>query len=178
MPSPAAYPSLSVVTFPAEAVPAEITSARELASITGATAQLAGPATKPGVTVALASRGLPAGLPSQARESEAWMWMRIEENGTGEICATHGSFLFAAVRLLAGASSDLTREKLAAGLWLPATFGWHRPHWDACYAQYWRSARKFDPERYVAALAEAGFTHCEVNGLQAHMPYEDLVAWE
>ena len=106
------------------------------------------------------------------------MWLRIAENGTGEISATHGSFLFAAVRLLATATSDLTREKLAEGVWLPATFGWHRPHWDACYAQYWRSARKFDPERYVAALAEAGFTHCEVNSLQAHMPFEDMVASE
>ncbi|ATC64623.1 hypothetical protein CMV30_12010 [Nibricoccus aquaticus] len=106
------------------------------------------------------------------------MWLRIAENGTGEIIATHGSFLFAAVRLLSSGISELTREKLAAGLWLPATFGWHRPHWDACYTQYWRSARKFDPEHYVATLAEAGFTHCEVNGLQAHMPYEDSVAFE
>ena len=30
----------------------------------------------------------------------------------------------------------------------------------------------------MATLAEAGFTHAEVNSLQAHMPYEDLVAWE
>jgi hypothetical protein len=130
------------------------------------------------VSVALAWRGLPAKLPAKAKESTAWMWLRIAEDGTGEICATHGSFLFAAVRLLATSPGDVTREKLAAGVWLPATFGWHRPHWDACYTQYWRSARKFEPERYVAALAEAGFTHCEVNGLQAHMPYEDTVAWE
>ena len=174
MPSSPAPLSLKLVYHPAQAEPAEITAAQELAKITGASTGTHGP----GVNVALASRGLPAKLPSTARDAKAWMWLRIAEDGTGEICATHGSFLFAAVRLLATSASDVTREKLAAGIWLPATFGWHRPHWDACYTQYWRSARKFDPERYIASLAEAGFTHCEVNSLQAHMPYEDSVAHE
>ncbi|HUG12805.1 MAG TPA: hypothetical protein VMM36_17445 [Opitutaceae bacterium] len=171
MPSPL---SLKVVLHPARPEPVETTAAAELAKLTGAQVATTGT----GVTVALASRGLPAGLPSKAAGSQAWIWLRIAEDGTGEICATHGSFLFCAVRLLATRTSDFTREKLAAGVWLPATFGWHRPHWDACYTQYWRSARNFEPERYVAALAEAGFTHCEINGLQAHMPYEDFVPWE
>lgn len=173
---PATVP-LSFVSYPVSAAPAEITAAEELAKLTGARVGEATSGVR-GVAVAVASRGLPRGLPSKARDAAAWMWLRIDEAGTGEICATHLSFLFAAVRLLGAGTSDLTREKLAAGVWLPATFSWHRPHWDACYAQYWRSARKFDPERYVAALAEAGFTHCEVNGLQAHMPYEDTVPWE
>ena len=167
--------SLTSVFFPTAAEPAEITAAQELAKLTGARASAG---SGKGVSVALASRGRPAKLPGKATAAPAWMWLRIAEDGSGEICATHGSFLFAAVRLLATVTSDLTREKLAAGVWLPATFGWHRPHWDACYTQYWRSARKFDPERYVASLAEAGFTHCEVNGLQSHMPFEDMVAWE
>lgn len=174
--SPASF-SLSHVYHPPGAEPAELTAARELAQLSGA-ALAEGAAGGRGVTVALARRGLPAGLPGKARDAAAWMWLRIRDDGTGEVCATHGSFLFAAVRLLRTAPADVTREKLAAGLWLPATFGWHRPHWDACYTQYWRSARKFDPEQYVAALAEAGFTHCEVNGLQAHMPFEDMVPWE
>jgi hypothetical protein len=166
-------PQLKGVSHPTGAQPVEITAARELAKLTGT--QVGGPG---GVSVSLASRGLPSRLPAKAKDAPAWMWLRIGEDGTGEVTATHGSFLFAAVRLLANGVGELAREKLAAGVWLPATFGWHRPHWDACYTQYWRSARNFDPERYVASLAEAGFTHCEVNGLQAHMPYEDLVPWE
>jgi hypothetical protein len=166
-------PRLKGVSHPTNAQPVEITAASELAKLTGSAIGGEG-----GVSVALASRGLPARLPGKAKDAAAWMWIRIGEDGAGEITATHGSFLFAAVRLLANGVGELTREKLAAGVWLPATFGWHRPHWDACYTQYWRSARNFDPERYVASLAEAGFTHCEVNGLQAHMPYEDLVPWE
>ncbi len=175
MPSTPTPLSLSSVFFSPAAEPAEITAAQELGKLTGARV---GAGSGKGVTVALASRGRPGQLPASASDAPAWMWLRIAGDGSGEICATHGSFLFAAVRLLATGTGDLTREKLAAGIWLPATFGWHRPHWDACYTQYWRSARKFDPERYVASLAEAGFTHCEVNGLQSHMPFEDMVAWE
>jgi hypothetical protein len=173
-PSPLA---LKFVRHPANAEPAEITATSELAKLTGASVSPAA-SKEPGVSLSLASRGLPSRLPAKAKGEAAWMWLRIGDDGSGEICATHGSFLFSAVRLLANAPGDFTREKLASGIWLPATFGWHRPHWDACYAQYWRSARKFDPERYVESLAEAGFTHCEVNGLQAHMPYEDLVPAE
>lgn len=175
--------SVRAVFHAIDATPGEITAATELARIAGIAAVPATSAAGRGVTVALATRDSARSLklpPSADQAGAAWMWLRLVD-GAGEIVATHGSFLFAAVRLLANnvaAASELTREKLAAGLFLPATFGWHRPHWDACFAQYWRSARGFDPEHYVATLAEAGFTHAEVNSLQAHMPHEDLVAWE
>jgi hypothetical protein len=142
MPSTPTPLSLTSVFFPTAAEPAELTAAHELAKLTGARATAG---TGKGVSVALASRGRPAKLPTKAADTTAWMWLRIAEDGTGEISATHGSFLFAAVRLLANSPSDFTREKLAAGVLLPATFGWHRPHWDACLTQYWRSARNFDP---------------------------------
>ncbi len=172
-------PPIRNVNYSSAATPGEQTAAIELALLTGATA--AGrPAPTTGVNIALANRNwVPASrLPAKAASATAWTWLRLTDDGSGEIIATHGSFLFAAVRLLANGLGAFTREKLAAGILLPASFGWHRPHWDACYTQYWRSARGFDPEHYVASLAEAGFTHCEVNGLQAHMPHEDLVAHE
>lgn len=170
-------PAINAVYHHPAATPGEVTAARELARLAGVKIDLAaGPGGA--VQIALASQPGVAKLPTAAKGKPAWTWLRLDENGAGEIIATHGSFLFAAVRLLAHGLADCTREKLAAGVLLPATFGWHRPHWDACYTQYWRSARGFDPEHYVAALAEAGFTHCEVNGLQAHMPHEDLVAHE
>ena len=188
MPMPNTTPTLPpirAIHHHSSASPGEITAATELARLLGpASVVRASSVPGPGVNVALASRGWIAPhvrLPTSAQANAAWMWLRIVGDGTGEIVATHGSFLFAAVRLLANniaALTDLTREKLATGVFLPATFGWHSPHWDACYAQYWRSARGFDPEHYVATLAEAGFTHAEVNSLQAHMPYEDLVASE
>jgi len=166
--------NLKFVSYPNIFEPSEKTAATELAKITSATLNLG----NSGVHVSLATRGIPQNLPTKAKDSKAWMWIRIADDGSGEICATHGSFLFAAVRLLATNLNDFTREKLAIGLWLPASFSWHRTHWDACYAQYWRSARDFNQEHYVATLAEAGFTHCEVNSLEANMPLEDSVAHE
>lgn len=166
------------------ASPGELTAARELARHAGTDCTVApGGAGTAGVRVALASRAAALGLtiPAAASGKSAWTWLRLDERGAGEVLATHGSFLFAAARLLAqnaGTFDGLSREKLAAGVLLPATFGWHRPHWDACFTGYWRSARGFDPEHYVASLAEAGFTHVEVNALQVHMPYEDLAPWE
>ena len=171
------FPAIRAVCHPEGATPGELTAATELARL-GDSTVAAGASGGRGVTVALAGRAGSVKLPAAAKSAPAWMWLRIADDGDGEIVASHGSFLFAAVRLLANGVGDLTREKLAAGVFLPATFGWHRPHWDACFTQYWRSARGFDPEHYVAALAEAGFTHCEVNGLEAHLPHEDLVAHE
>ncbi|MEY2878037.1 MAG: hypothetical protein RLZZ15_417 [Verrucomicrobiota bacterium] len=185
------FPALKSVHHAASATPGEITAAGELARLAPSAslvASAAPAAAGSGVNVALASRNWIdlSRLPAAARHAPAgatpaWIWLRLVDDGggtTGEIIATHGAFLFSAVRLLASGIGDLTREKLAAGVFLPASFNWHRPHWDACFTQYWRSARGFEPERYVAALAEAGFTHCEVNGLQAHLPHEDLVAHE
>lgn len=169
---------LNVVCHPNAASPAEITAAAELARIAGVPLSESSLPCSRGVFVALASRGLEPHLATRIGDSKAWMWMRIDERGDGEIRASHGSFLWSAVRLIASGISVVTREKLAEGLFVQASFSFHRPHFDACYTQYWRSARGFDQERYAAALAEAGFTHIEVNGLQAHMPYEDLVSWE
>ena len=158
------------------AIPVEHTSARELSLLTGAKISLTA---RPGagVNVSLVSRRWGEKLPATARDQRGWMWLRIAD-GAGEITADEPALLFAAVRLLVNGLSDTAREQLERGLFIAASFAWHRPHWDGCNTQYWRSARGFDPEQYAATLAESGFTHCEVNGLQAHMPYEDLVTDE
>lgn len=177
MADPTSLP-IELVACRDDADPAEHTAAHELARVYGATLSTAANVDR-AIVVALASRtSRQPRPPADATSNDAWMWLRITHDGAGEIVATHGSFLWAAVRLLATNSSVLPRENLARGIYLPATFPWHRPHWDACYTQYWRSARGFDPEHYVATLAESGFTHVEVNGLQAHMPYEDFAPSE
>lgn len=174
---PSALAPLNVhrIVYPASARPVERTAALELARLTGATATATA---RPGagVRVALAERKWAAvkGAPTDG----AWMWLRLTGPGEGEIVANEPALLYAAVRLLANGLNDTARLKLDAGLLIRATFPWHRPHWDGCLTQYWRSARKFDPEQYVATLAESGFTHVEVNGLQAHMPFEDAVQSE
>lgn len=165
------------VFYPTPFHPVEKTAAEELGRLTGAAVR---PTNRPGqgVNLALVPRAWAKSLPKGKANTPGWMWLKIEENGTGEIIADTGALLYAAVRLLAHGLGDDAREKLARGLFLPATFPHHRPHWDSCLTQYWRTARRFDRERYVATLAESGFTHVEVNGLQAHMPFEDTVAHE
>src|SRR5882757_7226235 len=114
------FPDLRSVFHATSASPAEITAARELAQLAGAAvAASTGPGR--GVNVALASRGWAKKLPPGAADLPAWMWLRLAGDGTGEIIASHASFLFAAVRLLATGTSELTHEKLAAGVLLPAT---------------------------------------------------------
>ena len=174
-PLPAAVLPLRSVTYPAQGHPVESTAASELARRAGLVATAAGRPGR-GVNVALAANRW-ARVPG-APATGAWMWLRLTDAGTGEIVANEPALLFAAVRLLANGLSDATRARLDRGVLINASFGWHRPHWDSCYTQYWRTARKFDPEHYVATLAENGFTHVEVNGLEAHMPYEDSVQSE
>ncbi|MES2694374.1 MAG: hypothetical protein V4773_12935 [Verrucomicrobiota bacterium] len=159
--------SLPVVVYSPNAQPAEVLAAFELARLTQATIVI-GRQTPGRLFVGIAQQ------PPVRSSSEAWIWLRIRPDDTGEILASHGSFLFAAIRLLGSfESSDLAR-----GILLPASFTLNRPIWDGSFAQYWRSNRKFSPEQYVATLAESGFTHVEVNSLAAPFPYEDSVPGE
>src|ERR1043165_1552567 len=76
---------LAAVSHAVSASPGEVTAATELARLTGA----------------------------KSGGDAAWMWLRSGDDGAGEVIATHGAFLFAAVRLLANGVGDLTRAKLA-----------------------------------------------------------------
>lgn len=174
--------SLSVqpILFPSKAIPAEQTAAAELANLTTTPSQAGSRPQPTAFNVALASRDWSPAATSAARAANAehWMWLRLAEDGTGEVIASDGSGLFAAVRLLAHQLSTTSREKLAVGILIQRSFAMNRPIWDGSFAQYWRSNRKFSPEHYAATLAESGFTHIEVNSLEASYPYEDSVPGE
>lgn len=166
---------MNQITISTAATLAEKEAASVLSQRTGATisssAQPGG-----GFNIALASRGW--SQPDETPSDNQWIWLRLDDTGAGELIATQGSFLFSGLSLLDnGLTADL-RTKLRNGILLPATFNFHRPHYDACLTQYWRSARGFEDESYVRKLAENGFTHCEVNSLHAHFPYEESVESE
>lgn len=76
--------ALKLVSHPREAEPVEITAARELAALSGARVAVR-PEGDAGVSVSLASRGLPARLPTKAKDQAAWMWLRVDDHGAGEI---------------------------------------------------------------------------------------------
>ncbi|MDB6094350.1 MAG: hypothetical protein JWM32_1912 [Verrucomicrobia bacterium] len=167
--------NLRSVAYPAQSHPVEKTAAIELARFAGLTPSAANRPGK-GVNVSLASQkwAKVAGAPAHG----AWMWLRLTDAGVGEVIANEPALLFAAVRLLAHGLGDTTMEKLGRGVLIKAAFDFNRTISDSVLTQYWRTARKFEPEQYIATLAECGFTHVEVNGLQAHMPFEDTVQSE
>ena len=136
------------VSFPTKSVPVEKTVAEELAQLTGANAK---PSSRPGngINVALASHKWVPAAKKAAKNADNWMWLRITENGTGEIVASEGSGLFAAVRLLAHGLTGATREKLASGILIERSFSMNKPIWDGSFAQYWRFNRKFCPDQYA-----------------------------
>lgn len=162
------------------ATPAELTAARELAHLRQTTLAPSSRRNPRGLLVSLATprTTLPRDLIRRASSHPAWLWLRIDDSNTGEVLASHASFLFAAVRVLSTNSSTLSPDALARGIFLPASFAFNRPIWDGAFAQYWRTLRKFSPEHYVRTLAESGFTHLEVNSLATPFPYEDSVPGE
>lgn len=166
---------MNTITLSTAATLAEKEAAAVLAERTGATVTTAAHPGD-GFNIALAEHGWVK--PSEAPKGDQWIWLRLTPDGTGELLATQGSFLFAALSLMEHGLSASLQAKLSDGVLLPSTFSLHRPHYDACLTQYWRSARGFEDEAYVRKLAETGFTHCEVNSLQAHFPYEESVEAE
>ncbi len=119
----------------------------------------------------------PWALPVPHQEG-AWLWARLTPDGVGELSASDPAFLVALVGLLGDGALDDRAEELHEGLRLPVSFPFHRPLYDHVLTQVSRSVRDFDPEPYVAGLARAGFTHVEVNALQAHVPFEPGVPSE
>jgi len=178
--TPLSAPALQAIAFPTKFIPVEKTAAEELARLCTSTARAASKPRAKGFNIALGSREWsPAALAAaHAAGAEHWMWIRLAEDGSGEIIASEGSGLFAAARLLAHSLSAAACDKLAEGMLIERSFAMNRPIWDGSFAQYWRNNRKFSPEHYAATLAESGFTHLEVNSLQASFPYEDSAPGE
>jgi hypothetical protein len=106
------------------------------------------------------------------------MWVRLSDEGDGELRASHPAFLYAFVHLLADGLLDDRSDELADGVLVEASFALHRPLYDQILTQVARSARRFDPEAYVEHLARSGFSHLEVNGLATHIPFEPGVPTE
>ncbi len=166
------------LTLAPSATPAEHQAAARLAARFNTTVSTA---TAPGAgfNLTLSSHHwLPLPEPAQAASAQNWIWLRLTDDLRGELIATQGAFLFTALRLLENGLTPTLRAQLATGVLLPATFDFHRPLFDGCLTQYWRSVERFDDEAYIRTLAETGFTHCEVNSLQAHLPYEESVQAE
>ena len=167
----------TTVCFPQNAHPAVATAAAQLSARGGFAAPRA---TDEADALALDVAGgpwapeaqIPGALPS------AWMWIRLADDGSGELYASHPAFLYALVHLVADDLLDADEQAVREGLLIEPSFALHRPLYDQILTQVARSARRFDAEAYIEQLARSGFTHLEVNGLATHIPFEPGVRTE
>ncbi len=161
--------SIRTIGIPLSAHPGVMSAAQKLCTYLGIESPVMSEEPGVGLNVDVASG--PWSLPV-SHQGGGWLWARLAADGSGELSASHPAFLTALVGLLTDGALDDRAEELAQGLLLPASFPFHRPLYDHVLTQVSRSVRDFDPEPYIAGLARAGFTHLEVNALEAHVPFE------
>ncbi|RMD93339.1 MAG: hypothetical protein D6814_15785, partial [Calditrichaeota bacterium] len=175
------------VQIPQDPLPVEETCVRELQNaglgkyqrIYGEDARkagLSGPVLQ--LMVYRKGRVLPAEILAGAPKEANWAYIRFRATGDGEIYVSHPALLFAYVVQLLEADLDKPVSAFEDGKFFETAFTWHRPLFDYLLTQSWRSARDFDPEGHIREMARAGYTHLEVNGLVAPVPFEDPVPGE
>jgi hypothetical protein len=119
-----------------------------------------------------------AKIKASAPANKHWAYVRVTPSGAGELLVSHPALLFAyTMQLLEDWGSSLLGD-LEKGKYYTAALRWHRPLFDYLLTQTWRTARNFNAEEHIRELARAGYTHVEVNGLAAPVPFEDPVEGE
>jgi len=170
-------PEISAVSIPENAVPVEVSAASEITDLFGASlSRDSTPGT--GLRLSVEDGRWPNLRPADSDPSASWLWIRLSRDGGGEISSNVGSFLFAGARWAGRGFEGLDPDALKAGVLIESPFELNRPLFDASLNQYWRHGRSFDREAYVRRLAECGFTHLEVNGLEGPMAMEETTASE
>jgi hypothetical protein len=111
-------------------------------------------------------------MPARAGATPDRVVIRLLEDGSGMVAASHSGHLFAAVSYLLDVLADRDVQEVAGGLTLSPAFSWNRPCYDLFLTQEGRIQHGLNRETYVRRLAECGFTHVEVNGLASPMGLE------
>jgi len=171
------FPEITTVSIPEHAVPVEISAAAEIVGRFGAKVSRDG-SPGGGLRLLVEDGRWPVLRPADSEPAGAWLWIRLGRDGRGEISSNVGSFLFAGARWATRDFEGLDPEALEDGVLVESRFELNRPLFDASLNQYWRHGRSFDREAYVRRLAECGFTHLEVNGLEGPMAMEETTASE
>ncbi len=109
---------------------------------------------------------LPSTLP------ECFIYLKIDETGTGCLIASHTYYLHGFVQYLL---SDLLDDDIASysgGRIMEQAFKKHRVAYDYFLTQEGRITQGLNRDSYMRELARNGFTHVEVNGLASPMGIE------
>ena len=163
--------SATTVCYPKDGHPSAQTAAEKIAHESGGEARGVNTQPASGLRVGLAGDAWDFALGHPPTDAP-WAWIRVDQDGEGELTASTAAMLMALPGLLREGLTPEQEAQLADGLFLEASFAWNRSHYDYVLTQTARTARKFDPASYLRGLAEHGFTHVEVNGLATPFPYE------
>ncbi|MFV1957822.1 MAG: hypothetical protein ACC662_00270 [Planctomycetota bacterium] len=106
-----------------------------------------------------------------------WVSFRVRDR-EASLAVSHPRYLVAFATWLREARDRDPVDAWRRGRRIEPTFHWRRPVYDLYFAQSARAVRHLDREAYVRAMARAGFTHLEVNGLAAPEPLEEGVPGE
>ncbi|HEX9659845.1 MAG TPA: hypothetical protein VGA18_06060, partial [Rhodothermales bacterium] len=169
-----AVPSIKIVFYPKGSHEVCRTVATAVAGAYGVKAEAAASDPGTGLRVSLAADGwqsTPSGV-----TKDAWVAARIDGSGNGTLASSTPAFLYTLASWLE--TGDISADKLAAGLVVEPAFSFQRPVFDYVVSQSARHTRRFDPDAYARRLAEAGFTHIEVNGLSTPFAVEPGVPHE
>jgi hypothetical protein len=101
-----------------------------------------------------------------------WLFVRIDENGTGYIVSSGTSYLYMLGYHIVEELALQPLETIKNGKIIPVTFTRHRPYYDHFVNQHARSVKYLNHDEYFENLARVGFSHAEVNGIAAPVQSE------
>lgn len=115
------------------------------------------------------------------RQQGAWMFFRINRDGSGEMLASHAHWLYPLSTLVLEEWSGRDGAEFPDGILIIPTFSWLRNLSDFLVGSL-RNAQGFDREKYMQQLARQGYSHVTVNGLGVDRPFEsgppgDVYSW-
>lgn len=175
---PATLRNIKSVSYPTNGHPVEKTAAEAFAKRLGLTSATSSDTPGAGVRIATSDSDWNLKPGKAPKDGQAWIWVRIAADGTGEITASEPAFVYGIVHQLADGLPADQQAQLESGLLIETTFSWHRPLFDTTLTQVGRTVRGFDPEAHIEQLARCGYTHLEVNALHSHLPDEPGVGTE
>ncbi|UCG86483.1 MAG: hypothetical protein JSW71_21725 [Gemmatimonadota bacterium] len=93
------------------------------------------------------------------------VYLKLDDSGSGLLAATPVRLLYSFLTHLLRDLADADLAIVNGGKFFHPSFSWHRSTYDFFLTQEGRIQHGFNKESYIRHLAEAGFTHLEVNGL-------------
>jgi hypothetical protein len=121
------------------------------------------------------------GMLHGARQQGAWMFFRVNPDGSGEMFVSDAHWLYPLSCLVLEEWSGHKGAEFPNGILIIPTFSWLRNLSDFLVGSL-RGARGFEREKYMRQLARQGFSYVTVNGLGVERPFEsgppgDVYSW-